>query len=100
MSTRKKVNEAGDGTVINEGTIDPTLPPIEAPLPLATDTPSDGQAVAAEFVEAESITATAKLLATVVLATLIKPSASTSSALSRSKAAAFCITFTDSSGAG
>ena len=62
MSTRKKVNEAGDGTVINEGTIDPALPPIEVPLPVAADTPSDGQAVAADSIEAallkvESITA-------------------------------------------
>lgn len=60
MSTRKKVNEAGDGTVISEGTIDSALPPIEALLPVATDTPSDGQAVAAEPVEAESTTATAQ----------------------------------------
>lgn len=59
MSTRKKVNESVDGTVTDYGTNDPALPPVEAPLPVATDTPSDGQAVAAELVvEAESITAT------------------------------------------
>ena len=55
MSTRKKADESADGTVTDYGTNDPTLPPVEALLPVATDTPSDGQAVAAE-----SITATAQ----------------------------------------
>ena len=41
MSTRKKADESEEvGFLIDKGTNDPALPPIEALLPVATDTPS------------------------------------------------------------
>lgn len=55
MSTRKKADESGDGTVTDYGTNNPTLPPVEAPLPVAADSPSDGQAVAAESSTAQEM---------------------------------------------
>ena len=56
MSTRKKADESGEvGALIDKGTNDPALPPVEAPLPVATDTPSDGQVVAAESSTAQEM---------------------------------------------
>lgn len=50
MSTRKK----GDEALIVEGSNAQALPSVELASPIKMDAPSDGQAVAAEFIEAQA----------------------------------------------